>query len=101
MFRSFKAGKMKTVDGAKVFLRQALFGEVGDDDKRRFTIYMESKGSSADKFVQRMAEGAVACCANWDGLVEVSDAARTDWGFAPAQLDEEHGKVPAFSGCRR
>lgn len=96
MFRSFMAGKMKTVDGAKVFLRQALFGKMGDDEKRRFAAYMESKGSSADEFVQRMAEGAVACCANWDGLMEVSDVVRSDWGFAPAELDEEHAKPPVL-----
>ncbi|ORX71721.1 alpha/beta-hydrolase [Basidiobolus meristosporus CBS 931.73] len=86
--------KMKSEDGAKQFLRQTLFDLMDEDEKKAYREWLEKKQITDDEFIGRMARGAVTCCKNWDGFLEVSDVIHSDWGFEPACLDEEHASKP-------
>lgn len=95
-FRAAIASKMKTEDGASEFLRQTLFDMMDDDERRVYAEWLGRKGTTEDEFIRRMARGAVTCCRNWDGFMEVSDVIHADWGFEPARLDDEHAEKPVL-----
>jgi pimeloyl-ACP methyl ester carboxylesterase len=86
------ASKMKTLEGAKQFLHHTIFSHMDEDEKVIFAKWLEKEGGTEDGFVEDMATGAIRACDNWDGFMEVSDVLHSDWGFAPAQLDEQHAK---------
>lgn len=90
----FIASKLKTLDGAKDFLWQMLFSRMDEAEKRTLAAYLQRKNRTEDDFLEGMARGAVKACRIWDGFYEVSDVLHSDWGFAPAQLDEEHASKP-------
>lgn len=98
LFRIVVASKFKKLDGARDFLRQTLLNKMDSDEKLRFTKWLEEwleeKDTTEFEFLNRMAEGAVRCCQNWDGFMEVSDVIHSDWGFEPAKLDDEHANKP-------
>lgn len=96
LFRSAIGSKMGSVEGAKAFLHQTIFGKMSAEEKKKFADYMARKGSSEDEFIDRQARGAVKSCQNWDGFMEVSDVLHSDWGFAPATLDDEHARKPVL-----
>ena len=91
-FASAVGSKMKTVDGAKEFLRQTIMNLMDDDEKKVFADWLGRRDLTEDAFMTRMANGTVACCRNWDGFYEVSDVIHSDWGFEPKALDDEHAK---------
>lgn len=93
-FSSAIGSKMKTEDGAKAFLRQTLFDMMDQEEKKVYAEWLQRKGTTEDEFITRMARGAVKCCKNWDGFMEVSDVIHSDWGFEPVRLDSEHTSKP-------
>ncbi|TWU72043.1 hypothetical protein ED733_001835 [Metarhizium rileyi] len=90
------SSKLKTEDGATEFLRKTLLDMMDDDEKAVYAEWLKRKETTEDDFIIRMARGAVACCRNWDGFLEVSDVIHSDWGFDPARLDEEHATKPVL-----
>jgi pimeloyl-ACP methyl ester carboxylesterase len=94
VFTSIIGSKMRTEDGAKNFLRQTLFDKMDDDEKKAYAAWLTRQEISDDDFVSQMARGAMTCCKNWDGFLEVSDVIHSDWGYEPAGLDAEHASKP-------
>lgn len=92
-FRAAIGSKMRTVDGAKKFLRLTVFDAMDDEEKEKFSDFLKGKGETEDEFIGRLADSTVRCCDNWDGFMEVSDIIHSDWGYDPAALDEEHCKT--------
>lgn len=91
-FRAAIGSKMRTVEGAKTFLNTTVFNVMDPEEKAKFKKLVADQGETEDEFVGRLAMSTVECCKNWDGFMEVSDVIHSDWGFAPAELDEEHCK---------
>ncbi|GJN78236.1 hypothetical protein PLIIFM63780_001729 [Purpureocillium lilacinum] len=93
---SFLAAKFRTLDGAKDFLNQTLFARMQPDERATFATWLNRKGLTEEKFITRLAKGAVNCCQTWDGFIEVSDVIHSDWGFNPATLDADHASKPVL-----
>lgn len=94
LFRFAIGSKLRTVDGAKAFLRQTLLDNMGDEEKLAFNQWLNTNELSEDAFVERMAQGTIKCCQNWEGFMEVSDVIHSNWGFEPKKLDEAHASKP-------
>jgi pimeloyl-ACP methyl ester carboxylesterase len=90
------ASKLRTVAGAQDFLRQMLFSHMDEAERRNLEAYLRKKNRSEEEFLESMARGAIKACLIWDGFYEVSDVLHSDWGFAPAALDEEHASKPVL-----
>lgn len=88
------ASKLKSQDGAKEFLRQTLFVKMDEEEKASLAQWLQKKDKTEDEFVDHMAKGAIRCCQNWDGFMEVSDVIHSHWGFEPIELDDEHASKP-------
>lgn len=80
---------MKSLDGAVGFLRQSLFNMMDETEKSAFAQWLD-KGKTES--IDQLARGAIKCCRNWDGFLEVSDMVHSDWGFEPARLDDDASK---------
>lgn len=96
LFSTAIGSKLKTLDGAKDFLRGFLFDKMDDEEKSRLTEHLERQGRSESDFIDQMARNAVKSCQNWEGFLEVSDVIHSDWGFNPAALDDEHATKPVL-----
>ncbi|CEJ93723.1 hypothetical protein VHEMI09294 [[Torrubiella] hemipterigena] len=96
VFKSAIGSKMGSVEGAKTFLDQTIFGKMSKNEKDEFAQYAARKGFTVDEFIDRQARGAVKSSQNWDGFMEVSDVLHSDWGFNPATLDDEHAQKPVL-----
>jgi len=88
------ASKFNTLDGAKAFLHATIFSHMSVEEKQMFAQYLDKHGRTESEFIDSGAKGAIRCCNNWDGFMEVSDVLRSDWGFEPAKLDDEHAAKP-------
>lgn len=88
------ASKLRTLSGAKDLFQQLLFSHMDEAERRMLAAYLERKNRTQEEFVASLAKGAMRACTIWDGFYEVSDVLHSDWGFAPAALDEEHASKP-------
>ncbi|KEF56163.1 uncharacterized protein A1O9_07744 [Exophiala aquamarina CBS 119918] len=96
LFRLVIGSKLKTLDGAKGFLRQTLVDNMDEDEKKVLTRWLEENALTEDAWLDQMARGTIRCCQNWHGFMEVSDVIHSDWGFQPQQLDEHHASKPVL-----
>ena len=94
LFRFAIGSKLKSLDGAKTFLRQTLLDKMDNEEKLTFSQWLVKNDLTEDAFVDQMAQGTIKCCKNWDGFMEVSDVIHSDWGFDPKELDEQHASKP-------
>lgn len=94
---SIIAVKLKTLEGAKDFLRRTLFSKMDEHEKDMFAKHLAKTNKTEDDFVTALAEGSMkAYSKTWQGFNEVSDVLHSDWGFSPADLDEEHASKPVI-----
>jgi Alpha/beta hydrolase family len=96
LFSTVVASKVKSLDGARDFLRQTLLSKMGEDEKATFAHWLENNEKTEFEFLDQMAKGAIKCCKRWDGFMEVADVIHSDWGFEPATLDDEHATKPVL-----
>ena len=94
LFSTVIALKLKTLDGTRDFLRQALFSKMDEEERAMFAEWLEKEARTESDFVNEMAKRAVRCSQCWGGFMEVSDVIHSDWGFEPAKLDDEHAAKP-------
>lgn len=94
LFRMLIASKLKSLDGARDFIRQTILGKMNEEEKYQFAQWLAKKSLTEFEFLDHMARGAVKCCQRWDGLMEVPDVIHSDWGFEPITLDDEHAVKP-------
>jgi pimeloyl-ACP methyl ester carboxylesterase len=94
LFSTVIASKFKTLDGARIFLRQTLIDKMDKDEKSMLAQWLVKDGRTEFEFIDSMARGAIKSCHNWDGFLEVSEVIHSDWGFEPARLDDEHATKP-------
>ncbi|KIW10586.1 hypothetical protein PV08_11550 [Exophiala spinifera] len=94
LFRSVVASKFQKLDGAKSFLRQTIIDKMDDDEKVQLAEWLRKNDRTEDEWVETTAKIAMRSCDNWDGFMEISDVIHSDWGFAPAMLDDEHASKP-------
>lgn len=92
VFRAVVGSKMKTVEGAKEFLRATIWGMMDENEKKEMHKWLQKTGGTEDEFFQRQAESAVKSGKNWDGFMEVADVLREDWGFVPGQIPQLQGE---------
>lgn len=101
LFKIAIGSKLKSLDGAKTFLKQTLFDIMDDEEKQLFHEWLQENELTDSMFIDRMAWGIVKCCQNWDGFMEVSDIIHSDWGFDPRTLDTDHAsKVMLVVGSK-
>ncbi|KAJ6485772.1 Alpha/Beta hydrolase protein [Mycena sanguinolenta] len=82
--------KISTVEKAEEMLRKLLF-DGPPEERAAFARWREERGIEEGVLEHRMAIGMVKSISRtWAGFIEVADVLRSDWGFRPDQLDEEH-----------
>ena len=90
LFRWVIGWKLRSVDGAKTLFKSMLFDKMDEDEKGMYRKWLNKNDFTEDVFLKTLAEGAIKCCRNWDGFMEIADVLYSDWGFDPRNLDEEH-----------
>lgn len=88
------ASKFKTLDGVKAFLNQTIYSKMDPAERKKLAEFLEEKGRTEEDFIDTSAKGVIRCCEQWQGFHEVSDVIHSDWGFEPANLDEDHASRP-------
>ncbi|KAF8914074.1 Alpha/Beta hydrolase protein [Gymnopilus junonius] len=91
----YMKSKLQTLEKAETFVREEIFGPMGEEDNTVFDEWREEQG---------VGKGAVQCkiaknmCRSvqetWDGFFEMPDVMHTDWGFRPDTLNEDHNRRP-------
>ncbi|KAL7935937.1 Alpha/Beta hydrolase protein [Trichoderma chlorosporum] len=94
LFKIAIGSKLKSVDGATHFLKEAIFNKMDNEEKLIFYQWLQKNDFTEHAVVNEMAQRTVECCNNWDGFMEVSDIIHSDWGFDPRTLDAEHSSKP-------
>ena len=89
--------QLKTVEDAERFIRGLLFDNMKEEESAAFKKWKEDNGKKDGELERKMAEDVRASVQySWDGCLDAPDVIHEDWGFNPAQLDEEHNKRPIF-----
>ena len=89
--------QVKTAEGAERFIRSLLFDKMKEEESAAFRKWKEDNGKKDGELEREMAEGVRKSVQySWEGCLDAPDAIHEDWGFNPAQLDEEHNKRPIF-----
>jgi len=89
--------QVKTVEGAERFNRSLLFDKMKEEERAAFKKWKEDNGKKDGELERKLAEDVKASVQySWEGCLDVPDAIHEDWGFNPAQLDNEHNKRPIF-----
>ncbi|KAH8658299.1 hypothetical protein BX600DRAFT_468935 [Xylariales sp. PMI_506] len=88
------ASKLKTLDGAQALLHSILYSKMGEEEKKTFSGWLETQDRTEEEFFGDMASGAMRSSTNWAAFLEVSDVLHSDWGFNPAELDDDHASKP-------
>lgn len=89
--------KVKTVEDAERFIRGLLFDKMEEEERAAFKKWKEENGKKDGELEREMAEGVrTSVQYSWEGCLDAPDVIHEDWGFNPAQLDDEHNKRPIF-----
>jgi pimeloyl-ACP methyl ester carboxylesterase len=94
LFGSVVAAKFRRLEGAKDFIRQTIVSQMDEDERVKLAEWLHKNDRTEDEWMEATAKMAMRSCENWDGFMEISDVIRSDWGFAPATLDDEHASKP-------
>jgi pimeloyl-ACP methyl ester carboxylesterase len=87
--------KVKTLEGAERFIRSLLFDKMKREERVAFNKWKEDKGKVDGQVEREFAENMMKSLQyTWEGFMETADVIHGDWGFNPAELDEEHNKRP-------
>jgi len=87
--------KVKTLESAEQFIRSHLFDQMKEEESVAFKNWKEDNGQADGQVERRFAENMMTSVQyTWEGCMEVADVLHGDWGFNPAELDEEHNKRP-------
>jgi pimeloyl-ACP methyl ester carboxylesterase len=94
---SIIAAKMKTSDSAKTLMQDLLFSKMDKEERETFAKWARKRDTTEEQFIAEMADnGRKSVAKTWQGFLEASDVLHSDWGFAPAELDEEHASKPVM-----
>ena len=89
--------QFKTVEGAERSIRSLLFDKMKEDESAAFKKWKEDNGKKDGELERQLAEDArTSVQYSWEGCLDAPDVIHEDWGFSPAQLDDEHNKRPIF-----
>ncbi|KAF8801874.1 alpha/beta-hydrolase [Phlegmacium glaucopus] len=87
--------KVKTLEGAERFIRSLLFDQMKEEESIAFKKYKEDNSKADGEVEREFAENTMKSVQyTWEGCMETGDVIHGDWGFHPAELDEEHNKRP-------
>ncbi|KAF9055098.1 alpha/beta-hydrolase [Hymenopellis radicata] len=83
--------KMSSVEKAERFIRAELFDKAQQDERDAFAKWRAAEGVAEGELEREIATGAFLSMSNTTvGFSEGAGVIRSDWGFRPDQLDDEH-----------
>ncbi|KAK5050742.1 hypothetical protein LTR84_003301 [Exophiala bonariae] len=94
IFRSVISSKFRRQEGAEDFLRQTIVSQMDEDERVKLGEWLQKNDRTEDEWMETATKMVMRSCENWDGFMEISDVIHSDWGFAPATLDDEHASKP-------
>ncbi|PPQ66764.1 hypothetical protein CVT24_008722 [Panaeolus cyanescens] len=82
---------LRTIEKAEQLIRSTLFDVMDEDDKELYKDWRGKYGWSEGDLEREMASEMVDSVAeSWVGWLEMADNVHGDWGFHPAELDDDH-----------
>ncbi|KAL6900053.1 hypothetical protein GGI43DRAFT_427774 [Trichoderma evansii] len=90
LFKTVNGSKLQSLDDARKLVKHTMSNIMDWDEKVRLYGWLVKNEVRESEFIDRMARGTMKSCDNWDGFMEASDILRSDWGFDPRTLDDEH-----------
>jgi len=89
--------KAQTLEGAEQFIRSNLFDNMKEEESAALKKWKEDNGKVDGQTEREFGENMMKSVQySWEGCMETADVIHGDWGFNPAELDEEHNKRPVF-----
>lgn len=88
--------KLSTTECAQSLVRRAFSG-LKTADREVFVRSMKKQGLTEEQAGWERARAAVmSVSSSWEGYLAIPSVIRSDWGFMPAMLDEEHARRPVL-----
>ena len=96
------ASMLSDVPKSEKFMRDFVFGKMGDEERADCRRWLESRGLTEDEWISEMAEGPRKCTGGneggWRGFLEGPKVVHSDWGFKPWELGSERGRALIAAG---
>ncbi|KAF9057722.1 Alpha/Beta hydrolase protein [Panaeolus papilionaceus] len=88
---------LRTVEKAEHLIRSTLFDVMDEVDKELYANWRGKYGWKEGELEREMATEMVDSVADsWVGWLDMADNVHGDWGFHPAELDDDHNHRPIF-----